>query len=294
MTQILNGFTGERYMVLSSTVLETAQTDPFTKDLHLYSLGYFPKAKNHQVERINGCGEYILIYCTNGEGWVTVNDQEYALHSYEFITIPIHTQHSYRTSKNKPWSIYWFHFRGEKAEAFYNEMQGVCTIPSGEDSRIEERINLFDEIYAALQTDHSTEVIRYVNLCFQYLLGTFLCIDIYQDVRKRSTPPVKNAIIGKATHYMNEHIEKKLQLKEIASHFGYSESHFHRLFQKEMNESPINYFLKLKIERACYYLSYSDMKSTQIAMKLGFDDPDYFSRLFKKIKGVSPTKYKAQ
>jgi AraC-like DNA-binding protein len=98
--------------------------------------------------------------------------------------------------------------------------------------------------------------------------------------------------ISLATHYMAENIEKKLTLKDLSSRFGYSESYFNRMFCKEVHFSPINYFLHLKIERAGQLLLHTNMKINQISLKLGFDDPYYFSRLFKKIKGVSPKIYR--
>jgi AraC-like DNA-binding protein len=91
---------------------------------------------------------------------------------------------------------------------------------------------------------------------------------------------------------MNENIYNKLTLKDISSYFGCSESHLYRLFLKEINYSPMNYFLLLKITRACQLLEYTDMKINQISFKLGFEDPYYFSRMFSKVKGMSPKNYR--
>jgi YesN/AraC family two-component response regulator len=56
--------------------------------------------------------------------------------------------------------------------------------------------------------------------------------------------------------------------------------------------SPIDYFIKLKIHYACQLLSQSDMKIKEIADKTGYDDPYYFSRLFKQVMGKSPKEYR--
>ena len=89
-----------------------------------------------------------------------------------------------------------------------------------------------------------------------------------------------------------ENLENKLTLKELASHFGYSESYMYRLFFKETGYAPMNYFLHMKIDRACQLLLHTNMKINQVALKLGFDDPYYFSRIFKKIVGTSPKDYR--
>ena len=91
---------------------------------------------------------------------------------------------------------------------------------------------------------------------------------------------------------MNENIENRLTLKELASHFGYSESYMYRLFYKETHFAPMNYFLHMKIKRACQLLRNTNMKVNQISFKLGFEDPYYFSRIFKKIVGQSPKDYR--
>ena len=91
---------------------------------------------------------------------------------------------------------------------------------------------------------------------------------------------------------MRENIHKKLGLKEIANFAGLSTSHFSTLFQKKTGYSPMNYFLQLKIQQACQSLDFSDMKINQISMSIGIEDPFYFSRIFSKTMGVSPTEYR--
>lgn len=78
----------------------------------------------------------------------------------------------------------------------------------------------------------------------------------------------------------------------IARHLNYSPSHFSAVFSKRTGHTPINYFNQLKIQQACAYLDFTDMKVTQICPRLGIDDPYYFSRLFHKHMGMSPSDYK--
>ena len=85
-------------------------------------------------------------------------------------------------------------------------------------------------------------------------------------------------------YYLQEHVETNLTLKDLAEYFKYSESHFSTLFQKETGTSPINYFTRLKIQKACQY--------NEIAMRLGFEEQAYFSRVFTKVMGISPSSYR--
>jgi AraC family transcriptional regulator, arabinose operon regulatory protein len=96
----------------------------------------------------------------------------------------------------------------------------------------------------------------------------------------------------KVIYYMRENIENSLTLEQLAKHFGFSPSHFSARFQEETKQSPIKYFIALKIEKACQYIELSNMKICDIYPKLGFQDAAYFSRIFTKVMGVSPTRYR--
>ena len=89
-----------------------------------------------------------------------------------------------------------------------------------------------------------------------------------------------------------KNIGKKLSISEIAEHTGYSVSHFSTIFNHRTGHSPVNYFNLLKIQHACYLIDCTDIKINQVCHKIGIEDCYYFSRLFSKIMGMSPSKYR--
>ena len=91
---------------------------------------------------------------------------------------------------------------------------------------------------------------------------------------------------------MQENVERNLTLEQLATYFKYSSSHFSMLFQKETRMSPINYFIRLKIQKACQYIMLTNLKLNEISIKLGFEEPAYFSRIFTRVMGVSPSVYR--
>jgi len=109
-----------------------------------------------------------------------------------------------------------------------------------------------------------------------------------------STNKQPRDVANEAIHFMQENIRKRLTLKEISDYVGFSSSHFSMLFQKKTSCSPLNYLSQLKIQEACHYLDFSDLKINQISLMLGFDDPFYFSRIFTKIMGSSPSEYRSK
>jgi AraC-like DNA-binding protein len=93
---------------------------------------------------------------------------------------------------------------------------------------------------------------------------------------------------------MKENIEKKLSIEEVSKYTGYSTSHFSTLFQQQTQHSPLQYFNLLKVQQAALMLQETDMKINQICFKVGIEDSCYFSRLFTKVTGLSPTQYRKQ
>ena len=91
---------------------------------------------------------------------------------------------------------------------------------------------------------------------------------------------------------MKENLNAVYSVQELANKQHSSVSHYSRLFQKKIGSSPIYYFNQLKIQRSCGYLYLTDKTIKEICKELGFNDPYYFSRLFKKVMGISPAKYK--
>jgi len=294
MARIKHGFVGQRLVVLPFNIIEKALNNPLTADLAIHSMGFFPKAENHYIDREDGCGEYLLIYCTKGEGWYRLNGVLHIVPANHFFILPAEQAHQYGSGKENPWYIYWIHFKGTKARHISEMLPGVQHIAPGDNSRINDRISFFEELLTALELGNDDEVMNYANLSLNHLLSTFLYVHPYRNVKIRKKGDQNTFFISLATHYMNENIEKKITLKDIASHFGYSESHFYRLFFKEIHYSPMNYFLHIKIERACQLLVHTGMKINQISFKLGFEDPYYFTRIFTKITGLSPRKYREE
>ena len=91
---------------------------------------------------------------------------------------------------------------------------------------------------------------------------------------------------------MRENVRHNLTLKELSAYFKYSPSHFSALFQKETGVSPMNYFTRLKIQKACEYIELTSMRLTEIATLLGFENAAYFSRTFTKVMGCPPSVYR--
>jgi AraC-like DNA-binding protein len=91
---------------------------------------------------------------------------------------------------------------------------------------------------------------------------------------------------------MQAHICQPLALGEIAREAGLSVSHFCALFRTQIGVTPMDYFIKLKLQKARRLLVNSALTVQEVAQQVGYGDRYYFSRLFRKLHGVPPMAYR--
>lgn len=99
---------------------------------------------------------------------------------------------------------------------------------------------------------------------------------------------VENAKEYVAAHYQ----EPTLSAERVCAHLHVSQSYFSTLFKRETGENFVAHLTRIRLERAVELLRTSDDKAYIIAEKIGLLDPNYFSYIFKKQYGVSPSKYR--
>ncbi|WP_430974192.1 AraC family transcriptional regulator [Sunxiuqinia rutila] len=282
------GFPGQLSFVLPEKVVNLIRQNRLINDLYFTDIGYYPQARYHFRFRERGSAQYILIYCLDGEGVIHVKETDYPIHADQYFIIPAGVGHAYHSSSKQPWSIYWIHFTGEKA-MLYHRLSGACfDIKRERNSRIHDRLNLFAEIFRNLERGYSQETLEYVNLCLRYLLASFSHVQQFREVKLSD----EDDVVAQTINYMLENLDRKLKLEQIASVVALSASHYSRTFQNRTGYSPIEYFIQLKIQRACQLLDKRSLSIAEVAYQLGYDDQFYFSRQFRKVMNVTPRAYR--
>lgn len=287
MVKIKEGFKNERILYISDSLLNDYKRDTLLGNLYIRKMGYFPQAKFHFIHKEDDCDYALLIYCVEGKGWYEVGQKQYALKKNEFIILPPHTPYTFGASAHHPWSIYWLHFQGKEAHRFIPRDLAPGLILPDEDSRIQDRLRLFEEIYHNFAMNYRKDYMLYACLCLYQFLASFTLLKPYRDIHRKS-----NTFTARVIRYMQENIQDNLTLPQLAAYFKLSPSHFSAKFQQETGISPIRYFTRLKMQKACQMMEYSTLMINEISQNLGFSDPAYFSRTFFKVVGVSPSDYR--
>ncbi len=279
-----DSFYGDRSIVISARVLHNIRENPLINSLYITDMGFYPHAKNHFRKRVEGIPEQILIYCVDGSGTIATNGFHQQLTANTYFAIPAGQPHAYWAGSNTPWSIYWIHFGGERSQCFEEYYSRIISIAPCTSSRIDERIKLFNEIIAALESGFSKENIEFANMCLNSLLATFFYVESYRSAKGYlSKDPVDQAIF-----YMQSNLHACPKLKDIAGHVQLSVSHLSKVFRNKTGSSPIDYFINLKMQEAIRLLTNKNLRIKEVAFQIGYNDPFYFSRIFTKYIGSSP------
>lgn len=117
-------------------------------------------------------------------------------------------------------------------------------------------------------------------------------VEILLNQERRISEPEVVHKIRQSLDYMMQHVDKPLHVIELAGVANISASHYFLLFKKMIGCAPICFFTRLKITCACEFLDATSFSVKETAGKLGYDDPFYFSRVFKSMAGVSPKNYR--
>lgn len=283
-----DGFNGQKAIVLPRKVIEICESSQLISPLFVTDIGFYPKAKYHYRQRRNGSDQTILIYCSDGSGWIKTVRGIIPVEQGQFVCIPAGTAHTYGSNDNDPWSIYWLHFTGTLAPQFDALLTLQHTRVCRSVTYNEERIKLFERIYTVLETGYSTDNLTYINMCLWHYLSSLCYPDTFILPQQREYKDLMDVAI----EFMRENLNRPLQLQELASHIHISVSYFSALFKKKTGYPPLEYFNYIKIQKACQYLQFTNFHIKEIACKLGIEDPFYFSRLFTNIMGIAPADYR--
>ena len=159
-------------------------------------------------------------------------------------------------------------------------------------SRIKERIDIFEEILSTLYRGTDMEDLRYASSLLHHFLASMRYLQQFRSANDSSRGRGTIEITEAAIHFMQENIENRITMDDVLRYVGYSQSHFSTVFKKKTGQSPLAYFNHLKVQHACELLKKTDLKINQICYKVGIEDSLYFSRLFSKTMGMSPTEYR--
>ncbi len=278
----------KRFFKLPSYIIAEQLNNPLTKDLYLCELAEIMIQHNTLWSDQTKLEDHLLIYCVKGGGIIQISKDMVPFRQNQYCIIPEGFIFKIQTDDSDPSVFFTCKFNGEKSKIMEKDFTVVRDLIPSVNNLVANRIMLFDELFSNLTRGFYNANFKYINLTFGHLLATF----IYASKTSDDFLEEQNPGITKAIQFMEQNLDKKLSLNEIADEAGYSPTYLTTLFRKKTGYSPLSYFSHLKITKASEYLDYSKLKIKEISFMMGYTDPYYFSKDFQKKIGFSPRNYR--
>ena len=238
--------------------------------------------------RPKGRLDYQFLYIVSGKGHFYFHGEDRVVYAGRMVLIQPRQEQRYEYfGEDKP-EVYWVHFTGSDVKNIlrsYNIPMDDPIFYSGASSTYS---YLFKEMIHELQNCKT----GYEDLLTMYLRQIFLLV---QRTRQEERPTVSTYIQEEmefARRYFNEHYNEPISIQEYAESRNMSVCYFQRNFKQIVKHTPMQYLLTIRVNNAASLLETTDYSMAEIAAIVGYEDPLYFSRLFRKIKGVSPRDYR--
>lgn len=284
---IAEGFANQRLLVVPEHRIAEVSALPVLRDLRVTHLGQFADAANHHVTRNHGTTDYVLIYCLAGRGGGEIAGEPFTLNAGELVVLPPKTAHSYYADEEAPWTIFWFHFTGERAAdyvAALNISEGEHVLQAPSTSELQ---RAFEGTYRHALDGFSDAGLLGISTGFARMIGLFRR---YARSRNNRARQAEDRILGVIVALQDD-LSAKWTVDAMAKLAGMSSAHFSQRFKAQTREAPLAYLIHQRMQRAAALMQLGGTTMSEIASRVGYDDPYYFSRLFKSVFGTSPRHY---
>lgn len=249
---------------------------------HLYTRPKLP------TWRPRGRKDFQLLYIASGKAHFHFGDEEKIVTAGHMVLYRPKEPQKYEYYGEDQTEVYWVHFTGGNVTNLLRSYgltddKKVFYCGSGLEYQ-----NIFRTMIYELQMCKD----NYAEMLEMYLRQIFIMLQRYF----KSSAKVENfrvvEEIDKATEYFNEHYNENISIDEYAENNHVSISWFIRNFKQYTGSTPMQYILAKRIYNAEILLQNPAYNVTEISQIVGYDNPLYFSRIFKKAKGLSPSEYR--
>ena len=243
----------------------------------------------HQTQRQRGRQDYSLIYVAEGKLHLLTQGKEQIIpQGHMLLFRPGEAQHYYLYAQDQP-ETYWVHFTGSQVDSLLEQAQmgpGTQVFPV---STAKHYPRLFRQMIQELQLKRP----HYADLLDLKLRELLLFISRSLEEGALVSASLLDEI-EQAMAYFHQHFDLPIVIEDYARQHHMTPWWFIQNFKKIAQVTPAQYLVSLRINHALSLLDHTDYSIAKVAAAVGYDNPLYFSRLFRKHVGYSPRAYKKQ
>lgn len=233
------------------------------------------------TDNLEGRDDYYFMALTEGELFLPQINK--TARAGDVIIFPPNTRYVYDFSGEKHLCYFWAHFTGSYVQQFLKELS-LNTFPNirryGRNSELISHFRKIFDLY--LQGGELRDI----------LIASQLERVLINIAGVKEEEQATSGTFLRSISYMHAQYNTDIRIPMLAKIENLSVSRYSAVFNKLMGMSPQRYLIALRMQNACELLRNTDMNIRQIGMSVGYDDPHFFSKIFKKHMGVSPIDYR--
>lgn len=277
------------YKTYISNVIPKNQYHPFT--------GLFPtwtgflRALPEYVCKPRILDDYCLIFLSSGSGYFDCSGKSYSINTNDAFFLFPGVLHSYGTDIKDLMSQWWIGFKGPEASILLHDLGISPEAPVMKGIKNSEFLIKIDKIVNTY-TESSPSAFLKASGSLYKLFGiladehTPKLANTVEENRKVSKP------IQRATSFIEANYPHEISLEKVASYCNLSRTWFVTRFKEELGISPSEYLSATRLNKSKQYLKDTELSIMEISYSVGFQDPQYFSRFFKKYEGMTPSEFR--
>jgi len=228
---------------------------------------------------------FLIYYCVGGNMNLHTATKDWPVASGDLIVIPPGLSHVTVSPESESWTYFWVVYAG-KLSVTYTQFIGAShlVVPLGLHPHL---IAQFEALCNLRTSNFALDT--FVNGANRLkVLLTSISLALTQKTYRK----VGRIDLDRIRDFMAGRLGTPLNLSELAETANLSPYHFARTFKKLTGLSPIHYFIQMRLQQACSLLDTTQQPIKQIAFAVGYPDPLYFSRIFRRIIGMTPQAYR--
>lgn len=235
--------------------------------------------------------EYQLLYLTEGEGiFQSTNQKPTRIKEGDLFLLFPGEWHTYRPLPQKGWKSYWIGFKGRNVDDRVRAGFLSPTKPIYHVGFSSEIVHLYDEAFVKAKEEAAYSQQTLAGIV-NHLVGLMYSLERNIALNKDYNYA---DIMNRARLRIRESLESSLTIQKIAEELGIGYSNFRKLFKEYTGVAPAMYQQELRLQRAKEMLSTTNLSIKEIAYRLNFDSPDYFSAKFKIKTGRKPSDFRKE
>lgn len=257
-------------------------------DIYIYQCGSEPCPPGH----FHGPAvrdHYLIHYIHSGKGIFQVGDTTYELKAGNGFLICPDIVTFYQADKKDPWRYSWVGFHGQKAENCLLECGLSAEHPIFEYTEDDYIDNCFHEMAEAYYLKRGGYVKRmaYLYLFFYKLTQTNAREMYYSSKESRH-----DAYINEALQFIEMNYSRKISIDMLSRYVGLNRSYLNAIFRESLGKTLQQYLMEYRVRKACELLENRSLRVGDVSHSVGYPDQLLFSKVFKRIQGVTPSEYR--